>query len=224
MKKTILMCAAVLGLGAGSAQASLITAADVGQSGTILFNGNVNGNNVPGLTAAITFTLTSYNDVTNQLVFGVSVDNTSSGAISSRISGFGFDTNPEVTGGLSTSTIFTNVLTSENLPNGVGNIDVCVTANNCTGGGGNGVLPADPAHNFVLTLNFTDVTAAGVDFSNFVIRYQSISGTTFGNSGTGRGTPGGGTLFDVPPPVPEPTSMVLLGLGMIGAGIARRRK
>ena len=71
MKKLILMCAVAVGLSAVPAQAALITAANVGQSGTVTFNGNVNSTNVPGLTAAITFTLDTFDTVTNMIVLTV---------------------------------------------------------------------------------------------------------------------------------------------------------
>jgi len=52
---------------------------------------------------------------------------------------------------------------------------------------------------------------------DFYVRYQSITGSSFGDSGSGN---------DIPPPViPEPASwmMMLAGFGALGSVIRRRR-
>ena len=226
--KKLLMCAAILGLSAGSARAAIITADDVGETGTIFFNGMVGTTVVPELLARVDAELVSYTESTlladGSVVFELTVDNIS--AIDSRLVAFGFNTNPEVNADSLTEDAdeFTEVVIGSAFPNSFGPIDLCLKggqANNCQGGTGAGLAPGDTPDTFTLTLYF-DSLGDSLTIDGFGARWQAITGVSAnGNtyndaSGTGVGTPGG-TLFEFDP-VPEPTSMVLLGLGF-----ARRR-
>ncbi|WP_197042006.1 cistern family PEP-CTERM protein [Sandarakinorhabdus oryzae] len=201
-----------------------VTSADVGKSFTYLYNGIVNEQNQAGLQAAITFTLTSV--VGKTWNFSAAIDNTLSVApVGGRISSFGFDGNPEIIGATPISGPFGKAVINAGFPQigGQTTIDFCLTANNnCSGGGGGGVVNGSTAtQEFALSFanNITSVV-----FNHFIVRYQSVTGSGFGNSGIGMGSNDGG--FDPGgDPVPEPSSwaMLIAGFGLIGA-VARRRQ
>ncbi|WP_218079454.1 cistern family PEP-CTERM protein [Anthocerotibacter panamensis] len=197
-----------------------ITAADTNQSFTINFNGNVNSTNIVGLssTAVFTFLGFSANGSDTNAVFNILLTNTSTSGITSRTSALGFDTNPNVSAASSTG-LFNNAFVGANLPNGFGSIETCFNngGNACQGGGSGGVSTGQPSGLFTTTLTFLG-TVNTIDLSNFGVRYQSISGTSLGNSGTGVGTP-------VPPnPVPAPPVAVgLWGIAALAAGAKAKK-
>ena len=234
MRKLLLAATALCAL-AGIARADIIlTPTQVGQSGVVQYNGVVNGNVQTGLTAAITYTLQSVNLANNIWTFGYAVDNTST--LNSRVSTFGFNTTPDFnTVGIIGGTVFTG-LSSGNVPQ-LGNVEFCLTAGaNCAGGGGGGVLPADaPATgSFFLDFAGSATNATQIAFTDLYVRYQSIVGSPFGDSGTGFGGPGP-TPFCVTPPcnvVPIPGPVVGAGVpgllaalsGLVGFNYYRRRR
>ncbi|MEA5511739.1 cistern family PEP-CTERM protein [Crocosphaera sp. UHCC 0190] len=192
-----------------------ITAADIGQSFTVKFNGNVATQDVAGLTSEATFTLVNFNN--SGALFSIALTNTSSGGIGSRVSSLGFNTDPVLTGATSTG-IFDIAVRNGAYPNGFGPIGVCFKAgggtSNCQGGGGGGV-PTGNTGNFTVALNFAPgalMPPSSLSLSNFGVRYQSITGTNLGNSGTGTGTP-----------VPEPLT-ILGASAAVGFGGAFKRK
>lgn len=195
-----------------------VTSADVGQSFTILYDGQSSGSTISGLSATSVYTVQSVGP--KSITLSVAVSNTSSNPITaSRVSVFGFDTNPNVKSATATGAFGTTVL-GGSLPSGFGSIELCVKngqGNNCSGGGGTGITIGQSG-NATLTLNFNNsLPASGVTFSNFGVRYQSIAGAGRTTSAVGVGTP-------QTPPVPEPASMAVFGLGALMVGAAMRKR
>jgi hypothetical protein len=195
-----------------------ITSADVGQTFSISYNGFVNTSTiVNGLTASAVYTVQAVSSTS--ITLAVDMTNTSSSPItSSRVSVFGFDTNPNITGAIATGA-FNVTVQGGSLPSGFGAIELCVKngqGNNCQGGGGTGIAQGATGTT-TLTLNFASIGASGVTLSNFGVRYQSIAGAGNVTSAVGRGTPG-------TPPVPEPAAMALFGLGALIVGAKLRKR
>jgi len=202
---------------ATEARAALITvnSGNIGSTFTVNFDGNVGGSNVPGLTASALFKLTAFSG--NSATFDITLTDTSS--VTSRVSSLGFDTTPDVASA-SSSGLFNIAVISGSYPNGFGSIDTCFKdgggPGNCQGAGSGGVTNGNSG-TFTVVLTFGS-TLSSLGFDKFGVRYQSIDGVTAGTSGTGVGT-----VSSDPTPAPEPTTMVLLGTGLIGAALARRR-
>jgi hypothetical protein len=214
--KLTLLASALTAATLSPAMAAVTVTSGAPTSFTVDYDGNVATTPVAGLTASmlVNFLGTSNGGLTYD--FSYMMSNTSGGAITaSRVSGFAFDTSPNITSALVTG-VYNNSILNGSLPNGVGNVEVCFNAaNNCNGGGNGGVMLGNSAGgNFSLTLG--SVPAMGeLTFDQFYVRYQSIAGTNLGTSGTGVQVNA----------VPEPATwgMMLFGFGLVGSTLRRRR-
>lgn len=191
----------------------------VGDSFNVSFNGIVDGNLQSGLTAGAHFVLANISSDGHggeNWDFLVTVSNTSSGPVTgSRISLFGFNTDSEVDKNESHSGGAFNVVGSGTIPFD-GALELCFKAggggHNCAGGGG-GILSGN-TETFVARLNFnSDIDSLSLD--HFAVRYQSISGSAFGNSGMGIG---------ISSQVPVPAPLMLFGSALATLGLKRRNR
>jgi hypothetical protein len=206
---------------ASPAQAALVTVDSVGDSFHLVFDGNQMNTNVADLSAEATFLVTAFS--ANSITFSISLENTTGSlgsGLSSRISGLGFDTTPNLTGASATG-VFNFAAFNSSYPNGFGSIETCFKdgggPNSCQGGG-NGGVDSPNTGAFTVVLNFSGPITQ-FSFDKFGVRYQSVDGSQYGNSGTGLGH----LSEDPPPTVPEPATMMLLGTGLMGL-VAGRRK
>jgi hypothetical protein len=206
--------------GGSAASAAPITVDSVGDSFTVSFSG-VSGSDPVSVEETWKVTALTSNSIT----FELTLDNTS--PTTSRFTAFAFDTNPNATGGSSTSSIYSHVFFTSGF-------DVCVendSNSNCFGNQGNvGLRPSDAADTFNLTLNFAAIGEEGVTLSNFFARIQAIG--TNGGSAKLSGDPtctscvpdddGDPDPDPDPDPVPEPFSALLLTTAAGAFGLRRR--
>lgn len=194
---------------------------DIGSSYTINFDGfsGSSANTIDGLTSSLTLTLDSV--TSNSYTFLYDLANTTSNGLTSTVSSFAFNTDPEISSASSTGD-YSYVTLGSTYPNQIGAVDVCFKAggsNSCSNGGG---ITAGNSGTGSLTLNFADAVSS-VTLSDFFVRYQAITGagnvtSASGQEVTSTSTSSGGTS------VPEPGMLGLFGLALGGLFYARRRK
>jgi hypothetical protein len=188
---------------------------------TLNYNG-YSGNNapaIPGLTSSIQFNF--LNRTGNTFNFSYTLMNTSGAPIdASRVTIFGFNTDPNITGATTGAGDDFNVISSGNQPNGLAALEICFKdagpTNNCTGASGGVAIGGSTSGTFGLTFasQLNQIT-----MNAFSVRYQGIDSQTLGiRGGSASGVP-------LPPAVPEPATwaMMLAGFGLVGAGLRRRR-
>ncbi len=196
--------------------AIVIDAANIGQTFSVNFTGSVNGSPTNLISATQTFTLANITNGGLNYVFSVDTSNTSS--VDARLRSFGFNVSPDITSVSSTGTYpFTGL--STNYPESFGVVDVCFqpTSNGTCTGGSDG-LTSGQSGNTIVTLGFGTVLSS-ITLDSFVTRFQSIDPEINGSSsGIGVGT--------VTTAVPEPATwaMMLVGFGLVGASLRRRRQ
>lgn len=202
---------------------------DIGSSFTVDFDGFADSatNTVDGLSSSITFTLEEVTGST--YTFGYLVDNTTDGGLTSNISSFAFNVDPDISGasvdGAYSFTFVTDGQANDpSYPNQIGAVDVCfksASSGSCSNSGG---VSEGSTGSGTLAL-FFDPDAAEITLSDFFVRYQGISGAGGVTSASGQQTSStttGGTSSGTQ--VPAPGIVGLLGLGLFGLGFMRRRR
>lgn len=221
ISKAIVACSVAFAAPA-VAEPILLDSDSIGDSFTISFDGFVDGGaSIDGLSSELTLTLTGIEN--GVYTFDYSVTNTGADGdgIDSRVSGFAFNTDPEIDAASSTG-VFGYTSLDKNYPNQIGTVDVCLkgqSGGSCAGGGSAGMYDGETGTG-TLSLTF-DSAPNSLTLDDFYVRYQSISGIENVTSATGRQTSTGSTSGT---DVPEPGMMMLFAAAILGLYFATRRR
>jgi hypothetical protein len=171
-------------------------------------------------TGDASFDVTTFNATT--LVMDVTVNNTLVAA-GEFLEALGWDMDPKATAATLTTpgANLDVVRLNENFPS-FNTLNVCVT-NNTQGSCGAGQptgIPSSGSDSFTVSLT-GDFSGGSATLDTFALKYSGELGSF---EGGGEETGGGGPAGGVGSPVPEPTSILLLGSGLAAAALRMRRR
>ena len=202
--------AVLAGLLSATANATVITAAT---NNPLAFSWSYNtaNTNVGNLTGSGSMVIGGFNS--NLLTLQVTLNNTSDP--SERLTSFGFGINPNATGvafsDLPDGGMINATLAS--IPS-LAAIEVCAYGGENCSGGANGGIFGGASDTFSILLS--GAWGSSVDIAPIGFKYQTGFGSFEFTTNGGGGTP--------PQQVPEPDVLFLLGAGLVGLALSRRRK
>jgi hypothetical protein len=173
----------------------------------------------PDLAGSALFTISNYS--TGGFTLTISnIQNTTATSpdINARLTSFGFGLDPDATS-------YSNAIDGAVYAWGFSNfaafktVDVCAYAGQNCAGGANAGLGQGESTNVPMSITFAGNFVNGVTFSPIPVKFQTNVGS-FEFDGTTCTIPGGCDFT----PVPEPASLMLLGLGLVVVGSRARRR
>jgi hypothetical protein len=207
LRTLISAVAAVLALISVPSHATIISATS---NNPYAFNWSSSGGgyNLAGLGS---LTVSGFNS--NLLTLNISLTNSTVASVASnaRLTSFGFGINPDATAVSFSDTPDAGLINASlaNIPS-LALIEVCAFGGpNCSGGGNGGIMANGGSDSFSLVLKGT--WGASVDINPIGFKYQT-------NNGSFEFTTGGSN------PVPEPGSIALLAIGLLGVFTALRKR
>ena len=213
--------ALAFGLIGTPAAAATYVYTNVGDTNTINLVGGPNGTVMPGLTAQLTWTLSTKGSF-NDWYFNYTLTNNSSAPVTAaRFTSLGSDIAENFNVAFVSGSVFTG-LSSGPISNGT-NVDWCTKVGpNCAGGGGGGLTIGQSTSGLLRFI--TDPGTTQLTFSNIGVRVQSINASQLGVRGGSalltEATGGGGAAI----PEPSTWALMIMGFGGAGAMLRRRRK
>ncbi len=225
MVTRLVVTAGIAAASPAMAEPIFLDSGSLGQSRTITFDGFVDGGPaLPDLSSQLTLTLSSIVNGIYNFNYALTNTGTTGDSISSRVSGFAFNTDPNIVGASSTGTYsFANV--GGNYPNGIGQVDVCfkgASTGSCAGGGSAGVFDGQTGTG-TLSLDFGGAIG-GLTLSDFFVRYQSIEGLSGVTSASGRQTGSSTSSSSGGSEVPAPGMLVIFAMALLALVAPKRRR
>jgi len=230
--KTLKVAVLAVLLFAAPALGASVTITGVGQNFALAYNGIVDVGGVPtvmpGLTAEVEFAITGmhYDSSLNRTIVEMDlvVKNTADASVwqTAGVGGIGFNTDPNVKkAGSGASGGYNYVALNTMLPTSAGfMVEVCVSgrANLCSASDV-GITALGQTSTTSVRLAFYGNVTSPITLDNFGIRWADVFSSQLGVTGW-KGV-GVGTLI---PPIPEPTSAAVFGLGALAVAAALRRR